>query len=197
MEVSFLDTLTPCSYIQLFRRKQTLFMSQAAWTEEAFPASSLAHSPPCKPWVERAHEHASGKGKQYTGGSQDDLKRIRPTICLQRDGSIFPATLHAQVAWLPFFSITSLSWENRQMTQPPPLTPARRKRLLKAYGPCPAGYTHDDLERFLDLLYGMFSDVYTASELRQLVVTDPFDRSEHPRQLKLVELTNWLEALVT
>ncbi len=83
------------------------------------------------------------------------------------------------------------------MTQPPPLTPARRKRLLKAYGPCPAGYTHDDLERFLDLLYGMFSDVYTASELRQLVVTDPFDRSEHPRQLKLVELTNWLEALVT
>jgi hypothetical protein len=24
-----------------------------------------------------------------------------------------------------------------------------------------------------------------------------FDRSEHPRQLKLVELTDWLEALVT
>ena len=76
------------------------------------------------------------------------------------------------------------------------LSPAKRKRLLKTYGPCPAGYTHDDLERFLDLLYGMFSDVYTASELRQLVVTDPFDRSEHPRQLKLVELTDWLEALV-
>lgn len=39
--------------------------------------------------------------------------------------------------------------------------------------------------------------IYTASELRQLVVSDPFDRSEHPRQLKLVELTDWLEALVT
>ncbi len=82
------------------------------------------------------------------------------------------------------------------MAQPPTLTPARRKRLLKAYGSCPAGYTHDDLERFLDLLYGLFSAVYTASELRQLVVSDPFDRSEHPRQFKLVELTDWLEALV-
>lgn len=76
------------------------------------------------------------------------------------------------------------------------ISPAKRKRLLKTYGPCPAGYTHNDLERFLDLLYGMFSDVYTASELRQLVVSDPFDRSEHPRQLKLVELTDWLEALI-
>jgi hypothetical protein len=34
------------------------------------------------------------------------------------------------------------------------------------------------------------------AELRQIVVSDPFDRSEHPRQLKLVELTAWLEALV-
>ncbi len=48
----------------------------------------------------------------------------------------------------------------------------------------------------LDLLYGMFSDVYTMAELRQIVVSNPFDRSEHPRQLKLVELTDWLEALV-
>lgn len=39
--------------------------------------------------------------------------------------------------------------------------------------------------------------VYTASELRQIVVSDPFDRSEQPRQLKLVELTDWLEALLT
>jgi hypothetical protein len=76
------------------------------------------------------------------------------------------------------------------------LTPAKRKRLLKALGPFPAGYTHDDLERFLDLLYGLFSDVYTLSELRQIVVSDPFDRTEHPRQLKLVDLTDWLEALV-
>ena len=76
------------------------------------------------------------------------------------------------------------------------ITPAKRKRLLKIFGSCPAGYAHDDLERFLDLLYGMFSNVYTLAELRQIVVSDPFDRSEHPRQLKLVELTDWLEALV-
>ncbi len=61
------------------------------------------------------------------------------------------------------------------------ITPAKRKRLLKTFGSCPAGYTHDDLERLLDLLYGMFSDVYTMAELRQIVVSNPFDRSEHPR----------------
>ena len=78
----------------------------------------------------------------------------------------------------------------------PAITPARRKRLLTTFGSFPAGYTHDDLERLLDVLYGMFSDVYTTAELRQIVVSDPFDRSDHPRQLKLVELTDWLEALV-
>jgi hypothetical protein len=76
------------------------------------------------------------------------------------------------------------------------MTPAKRKRLLKTYGACPAGYTHDDLERLLDLLYGLFSDVYTLTELRQIRVSNPFDRSAQPRQLKLVELTDWLEALV-
>ncbi|HLX41254.1 MAG TPA: hypothetical protein VKR42_12030 [Ktedonobacteraceae bacterium] len=76
------------------------------------------------------------------------------------------------------------------------LSPSKRKRLLKTFGSCPVGYTHDDLERFLDLLYGMFSDVYTASELHQIMVSDPFDRSKQPRQLKLVELTDWLESLV-
>ena len=76
------------------------------------------------------------------------------------------------------------------------ITPAKRKRLLKNFGSCPAGYTHDDLERLLDVLYGMFSEVYTMAELRQITVSDPFDRSEHPRQLKLVELTDWLESIV-
>jgi hypothetical protein len=76
------------------------------------------------------------------------------------------------------------------------ITPVKRKRLLKTFGTCPAGYTHDDLERLLDLLYGLFSHVYTQAELRQIVVSDPFDRSEQPRQLKLVELADWLEALV-
>jgi heterodisulfide reductase subunit A-like polyferredoxin len=76
------------------------------------------------------------------------------------------------------------------------MSPSKRKRLLKAFGTCPVGYTHDDLERFLDLLYGMFSDVYTRAELRQIIVSDPFDRSQAPRQLKLVDLTDWLESLV-
>jgi hypothetical protein len=76
------------------------------------------------------------------------------------------------------------------------ITSAKRKRLLKAFGSFPAGYTNEDLERLLDVLYGMFSDVYTTAELRQIVVSDPFDRSDHPRQLKLVQLTDWLEALV-
>jgi hypothetical protein len=34
------------------------------------------------------------------------------------------------------------------------------------------------------------------AELHQIVVSDPFDCSEHPRKLKLVDLTDWLEALV-
>ena len=76
------------------------------------------------------------------------------------------------------------------------ITPAKRKRLRKTFGPFPARYTHDDLERFLDLLYGMFSDVYIPTELQQIIGSDPFDRSEHPRQHKLVELTDWLEAVV-
>ena len=40
----------------------------------------------------------------------------------------------------------------------------------------------------LDLLYGMYSHVNTATELCHIVITDPFDRSETPRQLKLTEL---------
>jgi hypothetical protein len=75
-------------------------------------------------------------------------------------------------------------------------SPAKRKRLLKAYGPCPAGYTHEDLERFLDLLYGLYSHVSTSAELRQIVVSDPFDRREIPRCMKLVDLAEWLEALL-
>lgn len=82
------------------------------------------------------------------------------------------------------------------MTPAHEITPAKRKRLLKTFGSCPAGDTNDDLERFLDLLYGMYSYVYTPTELRQMVVSDPFDRSETPRRLKLIELVDWLEALV-
>jgi len=82
------------------------------------------------------------------------------------------------------------------MTAKQTMTPAKRRRLLKTYGPCPAGYTNDDLERFLDLLYGMFSYVYTMPELQKLVVSDPFDRSESPRSLKLIDLVEWLEVLV-
>ncbi len=77
------------------------------------------------------------------------------------------------------------------------LSPARKKRLLKAFGPCPKGYTVEDLERFLDLLYGLYRERCTQAELRQIVVSDPFDRSERPRCLKLVDLADWLEALVS
>jgi hypothetical protein len=76
------------------------------------------------------------------------------------------------------------------------LSPAKRKRLLKTYGPAPAGYTHDDLERFLDLLYGLYRDLYTLEELRQIIVSDPFDRAESPRRFKLVDLAAWLEAIL-
>jgi len=76
------------------------------------------------------------------------------------------------------------------------LSPAKRKRLLKTYGPCPAGYTHQDLERFLDLLYGLYSYLYTPEELRQIIVSDPFDHAQPPRSLKLVELVVWLEAIL-
>ena len=76
------------------------------------------------------------------------------------------------------------------------LTLAKQKRLLKLFGPCPAGYTTKELEQFLDLLYGMYSNVYTLEELRQFVVSDPFDRSETPRQIKLMDLTDWLESVV-
>src|SRR5579885_1223746 len=77
------------------------------------------------------------------------------------------------------------------------ISSSKRKRILKMYGPCPTGYTTEDLERFLDLLYGMYSHVYALSDLRQMVVCDPFDRSEPPRQLKLLDLADWLEALVS
>ena len=74
------------------------------------------------------------------------------------------------------------------------MTPAKRKRLIKTYGPCPAGYTFEDLERFLDLLYGLYDDTV---ELRRMTVCNPFDRSETPQRMRLVDLADWLEALVS
>lgn len=76
------------------------------------------------------------------------------------------------------------------------LAPAKRKRLLKQFGASPIGYTHQELEQFLDLLYGMFSHHYTMTELRQVQLSDPFDHSESPRQLTVVELAGWIEALL-
>jgi hypothetical protein len=77
------------------------------------------------------------------------------------------------------------------------LSPAKRKRLLKTFGGCPAGYTTKELEQVLDLVYGMFSHAYTTAEIRNIVISDPFDRSPTPRQIKLVDFTEWLEALVS
>ncbi|WP_040443941.1 hypothetical protein [Ktedonobacter racemifer] len=45
--------------------------------------------------------------------------------------------------------------------------------------------------------YGMYSHIYTLAEIRDIVISDPFDRSEAPRQIKLVDLTDWLEAVVS
>jgi len=77
------------------------------------------------------------------------------------------------------------------------MTAAKRKRLIKTFGPCPARYTHDDLERCLDLIYGLYNYIRTATELRQIVVSDPFDHSETPRRLRVVDLAAWLEALMS
>ncbi len=77
------------------------------------------------------------------------------------------------------------------------MTPAKRTRLLRTFGPAPAGYMTKELEQLLDLLYGMYSHIYTLEELRQIVISDPFDHSEMPRQLKLIEFTDWLEAVVS
>ena len=73
------------------------------------------------------------------------------------------------------------------------MTPAKRKRLIQAYGPWPEGYTSDDLERFLDLLYGLFED---GADLRHMMVCNPFDRSDTPRRMRLLDLADWLEAVV-
>jgi hypothetical protein len=84
-----------------------------------------------------------------------------------------------------------------QQGEGPTLSPARRKRLLKAYGPAPAGYTIEDLECFLDLLCGLYSHITSPKASQEMIVSDPFDRSEQPRQLRLVDLAAWLEALVS
>lgn len=82
------------------------------------------------------------------------------------------------------------------MPNEPSISPAKRKRLLKTLGSYPEGQTTKDLEHFLDLLYGMFSHLYTMAEPRHMQISDPFDHSEHPRQLTVVELADWLEALL-
>lgn len=42
----------------------------------------------------------------------------------------------------------------------------------------------------------MFSYHYSIAELRQVFLSDPFDRSENPRQMTVVELAEWLEAVL-
>jgi hypothetical protein len=96
-----------------------------------------------------------------------------------------PVSLRADCGGLP------------RMRQTTEISPAKRKRLLKTFGPCPAGYTTRELEQVLDLIYGMFSHAYTQAEIRQMVISNPFDHSIPPRQVKLVDFTDWLEALVS
>ncbi len=77
------------------------------------------------------------------------------------------------------------------------ITPAKQKRLVKTLGPIPAGYTTKEIEQFLDLVYGMYSHAYTLEEIHKITISDPFDQSETPRSLKLIDLTDWLEALIS
>jgi hypothetical protein len=110
---------------------------------------------------------------------------------MQRDGY---AHIHARVAALLQLIQGRKDIEQFTMAE---MTPAKRKRLIQTYGRCPAGYTHDDLERYLDLLYGMYANLYSQAELRQIVLSDPFDRGEPPRRIHLLDLAAWLEALVS
>jgi hypothetical protein len=82
------------------------------------------------------------------------------------------------------------------MTTPFGLTPAKRKHLLKTFGACPSGSITKELAHLLDLLYGMFSYAYTLAKIRQIMISNRRDRSETSRQFKLVDFTDWLEALV-
>ncbi len=76
------------------------------------------------------------------------------------------------------------------------LSLVKRIHLLKTYCSCPAGYTHQDLELFLDLLYGLYSYLHTPEDLCQIIVSDPFDRAAPPRSFKLVEFAAWFEAIL-
>ena len=51
---------------------------------------------------------------------------------------------------------------------------SKRKRLVKMDGAVPAGSTTQDVERFLDLLSGLFRHVSTRSELQEMVVFDDY-----------------------
>lgn len=82
------------------------------------------------------------------------------------------------------------------MTSEREMTAAKRKRMIKTYGR-PAGWTNDDLERVLDVIYGLYAHITTTTELRQIIVSDPFDRSDSPRRLRITDLADWLEALVS
>jgi hypothetical protein len=83
------------------------------------------------------------------------------------------------------------------MTGEREMTAAKRKRLVRTYGPCPAGWTNNDLERVLDVIYGLYAHISTIAELREIIVSDPFDRSDAPRQMRIIDLADWLEALVS
>jgi hypothetical protein len=57
-------------------------------------------------------------------------------------------------------------------------------------------YTTQELETTLDILYNMFSYIYILDAPNLMVISDLFDHTDHPCQLKLVEFTSYLETLV-
>jgi hypothetical protein len=63
-------------------------------------------------------------------------------------------------------------------------------------GNASVSYTTQELETILDILYNTFSSICTIDASDQIVVSDAFDHTDYPRQLKLVEFTDCLETLV-
>jgi hypothetical protein len=52
---------------------------------------------------------------------------------------------YAEVSW-PLLKLASFTTENRHMPVSPQISPAKRKRMLKAHWPRPSGYAQDNLE---------------------------------------------------
>lgn len=80
--------------------------------------------------------------------------------CTETDDTQRHHTYAQIVALLPVFCLAVMKCIQE-------ITPAKRRRLLKTFGP--ESYTRNEPEQFLDLLYGMYSYVFNTAELCQIV----------------------------